>query len=287
MKQDDSPDNNTILLFDSSMNLRDVFPIIKEKNPKIITFDYNSHKLFEEKNIQHEISDNYISSDDLDYIQKKSYYFAYWFDKPEISDFVQYDEINIGESFYHDFHYNLVSFLKKFIEIKKLFESNKNSTYISSSLLCEIISSFTTSIIKLKINDIILKNINNSTEISLKIGKLPIKITNNRFQKLKNIFEKLFLYFLPRNSKLQKNNLILFIDFTTKKYRQIFNILSKFPVNIVKFYRIIPTVWNLESYSIIKRSRCLVENYASLFDNSMKNSINSGILDLKSKTDLL
>ena len=72
MKQNNSSNNNTILLFDSSMNFKDVYPIIKEKKPKIVTFDYQSHKLFEQKNIQHEVSDVYITQNDLEHIQDKS-----------------------------------------------------------------------------------------------------------------------------------------------------------------------------------------------------------------------
>lgn len=290
MKQNNSSNNSTILLFDSSMNFKDVYQTIKEKKLKIVTFDYESHNLFEQKNIQHETSDMYITQNDLKHIQDKSYSFAYWFDKPEISNLLQYDGVNIGELFYFDFQYKLVPFLKKFLEVTKLFESNKNSTYVASSLLYEIICSFTTSVIKLKINDVDSENNDNSIKIPIKIGKFShtIKLKYKYLQKLNNIYEKFFLNFLfTKNTHLKKGNTVLFIDFTTKKYRHIFSILHKSSINIVKFDRIIPAVWNFESYSIIKKSSCLVENYASLIDKSLINTIESRIPLLKYKTNLL
>ena len=57
MNINNSSNNCTLLLFDSSMSFTDVSLIIKEKNPQIITFDYESHILLKKKDISHEISD--------------------------------------------------------------------------------------------------------------------------------------------------------------------------------------------------------------------------------------
>ena len=243
MKQNDPLKNNMILLFDSSMNFKDVYPKIKEKKPKIITFDYKSHILFEEKNISHEISDVYISQNDLDSIQERSYLFTHWFDEPKISNLLQYDDINIGELFYADFYYQLIPLLKKFFEVMKLFEFNKNSTFISSFLLYEMISSFTSSVITLGCNNLNSQNHYNAIKIPIKIGKFSysIKLKYNYLQKLTKIFEKSFqLLLFSKNSKLKNGNTILFIDFTTKKYSHFFSMLDKFLINLVKFDRTIP-----------------------------------------------
>lgn len=290
MKQNILSNNDTILLFDSSMNFQDVNKIIQEKKPKIITFDYESHVLFEAKNICHEISDIYISKNDLDMLQEKSYLFAHWFDESKISDLIQYDGINIGELFYYDFHHHLVVILKKFFEIMTLFEFNKNSTFITSSLLYDIICCFTTSTIKIKNNKINLKKYDSAIKIPFKIGKFSysFKIQYRYLQKLTKIFEKLFQFLLFRKSHNLKNgNTVLFLEFTTKKYKILFNILNKFSLNVIKFDRILPAVWNFDSYSTIKKSNCLIENYSTLIDKSLKNSIEQGRSLLKNKTTLL
>ena len=290
MKQNNSLNSGIILLFDSSMRFEDVSLMIKEKKPKIVTFDYESHTLFQEKNIEHEISDVYLSEKDLEYIQEKSYFFAHWFDNSEISHLLQYDEINVGELFFTNFHYELVPCLKKIFEITKLFEFNKNSTYMSSSILYEIVSSFTSSTIQLKTNYLVRKNSNDSIKIPINIGKLSfsINLKYNYLKKFNNFFEKLSQIILFQKYKPLKNeNTVLFIDFTTKKYKHIFSVLDEFSINLVKFDRIIPAIWNLESYSIIKKSNCLVENYSSLIDGSLKKSIKSGIVFLETNLNSL
>jgi hypothetical protein len=290
MNTDNSLNNNVILLFDSSMDFKSLYPIIKEKKPKIITFDYESHNLFEEKNIEHEVSDKYTTQKDLEYIQEKSYSFAKWFNDPKISHLINYDEINIGECFSSDFHYQLVPCLKKFFEVTKLFEFNKNSTYISSSILYEIISSLTTSVIKLKIKNIDTKKTNNAIKIPINIGKLSfsIKLKHNDLKKVNIFFNKLFQFLsIQKHDKLKSGNTVLFIDFTTKKYQNIFKILNDSVINLVKFDRAIPAIWNLETYSIIKKSNCFIENYSSLINKLMKKSIKSKILKLENDANLL
>ena len=94
------------------------------------------------------------------------------FDNSEISHLLQYDEINVGELFFTNFLYELVPCLKKIFEITKLFEFNKNSTYMSSSILYEIVSSFTSSTIQLKTNYLVRKNSNDSIKIPINIGKI-------------------------------------------------------------------------------------------------------------------
>ena len=85
MNTNNSSNNSTILLFDSSMNFTDISLIIKEKNPQIITFDYESHLLLKKKDISHEISDSYTTDHDLEYVQEQSYLFSKWFYVSEIS----------------------------------------------------------------------------------------------------------------------------------------------------------------------------------------------------------
>ena len=41
--------NDEILLLDASMNFKDMYKVIKEKKPKIITFDYISHDILNKK----------------------------------------------------------------------------------------------------------------------------------------------------------------------------------------------------------------------------------------------
>ncbi|MEM3062914.1 MAG: hypothetical protein QW303_05155 [Nitrososphaerota archaeon] len=85
---------NSILLVDSSLTLKIIKPYLKKLNQKIISLDYQSHRLLLQHKVIHEISDSYISEKELDKIQNLSYQFVKWYENPEISELIKYDEIN-------------------------------------------------------------------------------------------------------------------------------------------------------------------------------------------------
>ena len=59
-----------IILFDSVLDFNDLNEINAKNKSKIISFDYDTHKILKDKKINHEISDNYLSKKDLRMIQK-------------------------------------------------------------------------------------------------------------------------------------------------------------------------------------------------------------------------
>ena len=81
-----STDNLKIFLFDSSCDLKELQQSMENKNSLVITFDYESHKLLNENNINHEISDIYLNRLDLETIQKKSYELVEWFKKEKSNE---------------------------------------------------------------------------------------------------------------------------------------------------------------------------------------------------------
>ena len=105
---------NSILFFDENCTLdkKELF-----QHSLIISFDYKSHKQLQENNIQHIISDNFLQENDYESIQQESHRLSYWYERPEISQYLLYDGMNLGELFYIEFHYELVPILKKIIEI--------------------------------------------------------------------------------------------------------------------------------------------------------------------------
>ena len=107
-----SNDCSEIILFDSSATLHDIKSIIK--NQKIITFDYESHKLLLENSIPHEISEDYLKENFFKKIEKLSYELTKWYDDILISEKIMYDGLNLGSLFYVEFHRFLIQLLKKF-----------------------------------------------------------------------------------------------------------------------------------------------------------------------------
>ena len=95
-KNDNELQSENILLVDSTFDLENIHDIIKEKNISIITFDYKSHKILEKKNIDHKLSDDYITDLDCKNIQEYVYKFSYWYSYEKFSNFLKYEKINIG-----------------------------------------------------------------------------------------------------------------------------------------------------------------------------------------------
>ena len=65
-----------LILLDSSFNLKELKKLIHNTDYKIITFDFESHKSLKDNGINHSISDEYLSIEDFEKINKKSFDFV-------------------------------------------------------------------------------------------------------------------------------------------------------------------------------------------------------------------
>ena len=119
-------DHDKIFLIDRFTKLDNLFSL-SGQSELIITFDFESHKLLLEKNIKHEISDIFLTDYNLSSIQNNSYNYAKWFENQNFSRLLMSDGINLGESSKIEFHYFLLPFLKKFLEIKNITNQYPNS----------------------------------------------------------------------------------------------------------------------------------------------------------------
>jgi len=137
-----------LFLLDSQTSVKTITDITKnEKNRKIISFDYSLHELLSNRNIDHEISDDFLSEDEIQTIQKKTYDYVEWYKEPEIREFLMYNEVNIGKLFYDETLDFLVGFLKKFFELQNIFTVYPNHSFITTSdILYKIAKIFSNSI---------------------------------------------------------------------------------------------------------------------------------------------
>ena len=281
---DEDNSNSKILLIDSSVDLGK----LKEINSfsQIIAFDYDSHQLLNQNNIPHKISDNYLTENDLDNIENNSMQLAKWYQEPDISKFLQYSNINIGELFYVETYYLLIRFLKKYLEIKFITKNFQNSFFYTSSNLFPIVKSFTNSVVQ--ISGIKQDNFNELIEVPLRIGgfDLPFKVNKYTLSKIRGIPEFLSQYTI--RSQINKNNkTILLYNVTTHRFSDFYSQLPNFPLNIVRYDTIIPAIWNYKTYSIIKKSGCILENYNSLVDKVLEKKISQAIENFTPKLNSL
>lgn len=291
-KSGESESNNTssklvtILLYDSSFDIDKLLNIVKEKNPLIISFDYESHKLLIKYKIKHKISDDYLSEKDIQNIQKNSYYFSQWFENPIISNKLEFEGINLGELFYIEFHFFLVPFLKKFVELTHIFKLYSDAKFVGSSQLYEIISKFTDNAIKLQNNVPEKQFLYDSVILNFRFfkKKFTINVPIKYYYKIKKIQEKIInILFKTCNHITNNKSSILLIDFNTVRYKKLFLNFHKISLNIGLYNRRRPIIWNLKSFLIIKKTKCFIPTIFTLYDDNTKNLTNVHISNIKQK----
>ena len=276
----------TIVLYDSSFDISELINIIKEQDPLVISFDYESHKLLTKYNIKHKISDDYLSAKDIPNIQKNSYSLSQWFENPTISNILEFEGINLGQLFYIEFHFFLVPFLKKFVELTHIFKLYSDVKFVGSSQLYEIISTFTDNTIKLQNNVDKKPFLYDSVPLNLRFfkTKFTINVPTKYYYKIKKIQEKIIDILFKRNHSITNNKpSILLIDFDTVRYQNLFLNFHKISSNIGLYNRRRPTIWNLKSFSIIKKIKCFIPSVFTLYDNNTKNLTNIHISNTKQK----
>jgi hypothetical protein len=277
---------NTIVLYDSSFDINELINIVKEKNPLVISFNYESHKFLIKHKIKHKISDDYLSEKDIQNIQKNSYSLSQWFANPNISNILEFEGINLGQLFYIEFHFFLVPFLKKFVELTHIFKLYSDAKFTGSSQLYEIISTFTDNTIKLHNNVDEKQFLYDSVPLNLRFfkKKFTINVSTKYYYKIKKIQEKIIDILFKNNHSITNNKpSILLIDFDTVRYQNLFLNFHKISSNIGLYNRRRPTIWNLKSFSIIKKIKCFIPSVFTLYDNNTKNLTNIHISNIKQK----
>ena len=279
-----------VVLFDSISDLDDLDETVSKNMSKIISFDYDTHKILKDKKINHEISDNYLSKKDLRIIQKTAYSVSEWFNADIISKDVSYKGVNIGSLMQDELINILVNHIKKFFELYKISKQFTNVTFIGSQTCCKIMKNFSKKIMKFKNSK--MKNFEqfplDSTKVRMKIGtknhSMEFKIPKNLFTKLKGISEKPSNFLLPKNHLREENSKnILVIEFNTIRYQTFFEQMSNSNLNFVIYNRRSPAFWNVPSYNLIKQSGCIIETKNSLYGTNLKEIILDGKIHIKTK----
>ena len=121
-----------VILFDSLSDFNDLDEMNSKNTSKIISFDYEAHKILKDKKINHEISDIYLSEKELRMIQKTAYSISEWFNAEEISKYLSYKGVNIGSLVQDELINILVNYIKKFFELYKISKKVNCTTYVGS-----------------------------------------------------------------------------------------------------------------------------------------------------------
>jgi hypothetical protein len=257
-----------IIFVDNLTSINEIETFSNKSDVKIISFDYASHIKLKEKNIQHEISEIYLTQDTRK-LQKQCFEFSNWYDLDVIKKNISFLNINISKLYTDQLIHVIVKIIKKFSEIKVIIKKFPNLKYFASGDLLLIGKLWIKSINEIS-NSQKVKFYFDDIEIGTYIGKKNIKVSipNSYYKKIKNISEKVLELTLQNKNLSEKNTLI--VEFDTKKYKNFFLESKNHKKNILYYGRRRPGIWDLESFKIIKNSQCKIITSNIINDNIFK-----------------
>ena len=257
-----------IIFVDNLTSINEIEIFSNKSDVKIISFDYASHIKLKEKNIQHEISEIYLTQDTRK-LQKQCFEFSNWYDLDVIKKNISFLNINISKLYTDQLIHVIIKIIKKFSEIKVIIKKFPNLKYFASGDLLLIGKLWIKSINEIP-NSQKVKFYFDDIEIGTNIGKKNIKVSipNSYYKKIKNISEKVLELTLQNKNLSEKNTLI--VEFDTKKYKNFFLESKNHKKNILYYGRRRPGIWDLESFKIIKNSQCKIITSNIINDNIFK-----------------
>ena len=252
---------DSILFFDSNSSL-DELKFLMDKNPDhiLISLDYLAYTKLTQENIQCNTSDSYLEKNDFELIQKISYSFSNWGQIEKIKQLFTFEKINLIDLYYRDNIHYFVPIIKKFIEIEKIFNSFPNAKFFASSESLNFINIFSNNVEEYSCSNLDSLNfVSDSVKYNLNIkgNFIPISLSKKNYKKIKSYSEKFINKFFGLKNINSKNNVAL-LEFDTVKFKKLFSEASNSNVNLILFNRRRPSIWNLDSFFSIKKSRCSV-----------------------------
>jgi len=289
--------NSVILLIDSDFDLSKIKTIKKDFHyNQIISFDYNSHKNLNLGSIEHETSDTFITQENTNEIQNHLYIFSKWYDVKSIQKYFMIGDLNIGQLLQEQFIDYMIKFLKKFFEFKKIYEKFPNSTFISSGILYEISAIFSSNVQKIDTDkEVNYDFVHDNVRIDLNLGKNKINfsLSSSKYKKIKHFSEKFTQsLFEPKATPNSRN--VLLVELSTEIYQNLLEESRNHNVNLIQFGIRRPAIWSMNTFKIIKNSKCGIITPDSLIDSKLKikiqeqkNLITNQISDLYKQDEIL
>ena len=289
--------NSVILLIDSDFDLSKIKTIKKDFHcDKIISFDYDSHKNLHLENTKHEISDEFITQEETNEIQNHLYTFSKWYDEKSLQKFFVVEGLNIGQLLQEQFIDYMIKFLKKFFEFKKIYEKFPDALFVSSGILYEISTIFSSNIQQVGINKVDNYDfVHDKVRVDVNVGKnrINFSLSSSKYKKIKHFSEKFTQsLFEPKISSSSPN--VLLVELSTEIYQKLLDESRNHDINLIQFGIRRPAIWNMETFKIIKNSKCGIVTPGSLIDSELKikiqeqkNLITKQISDLYQQDEIL
>ena len=264
--------------------------LINSSEAKIFSFNIIVHKFLEDKKIEHEIAESYLSKEDHFKIFDTAVSFWEWHKSKSIDNEFQYEGVNIlGLLETGEFHQFLVAEIYKFFVIKRIIEKERPDKIFANNQFSNIISKLTDNN-HISINQINTKKYNfliywDKFSYEFHLGKIPIgiKLSRKNYQRLKNFFESIVCKLFSLDLKPNENKkIILFVEFNPLQYSELFENLKNYEgvVSLLDYRR--PSFWNIDSLNFLRKSNCKLirmENFLNASDKKLISDLVIGYLE--------
>ena len=121
-----------IVLFDKSISLEEINSIRNNKNSLIIATDFESFTILKENKIEQVPYDEFLTTNEMSKIQELSYELSNWYSEEQLSNYLLYNDVNLGSLLQSEIINILVNFLKNFFTIYKISLKYDNSQFFCS-----------------------------------------------------------------------------------------------------------------------------------------------------------
>ena len=239
---------------------------IESSKSTVFSFNIRTHKLLEEKGIEHEVGEVYLSEEDHYKVFDKTVSYWEWFKNNPTFQELELENINLLSVLdTSELHQLLISELYIFLAMKRIIEKTKPGKIITSnhfSILLKplIVKSNIRIETSLGSNHEFLVSWNKFL-IRFNIGKIPISISISRssYDKIRNFLESIIgkMLGLWVNIKNRKK-MVLFIEFGPSQYSELIHNLAKNGSNLLFVNRRRPAIWNLKSIRLLRKNRCKI-----------------------------
>ena len=223
--------DQSFLLVDSTSTLSKINKL-KNSCQKIISFDLESDRLLTNNSINHEISENFVTNEELKSIDSACINFCQWYNENNGDRLLSYEGINLGSLFRVEFNNFLIPFLKNFIILVKIVKNFPDVTFLCSSTIYQILSKLVKNVQSLEEKSLESQLVWDKIQYNI-TDSISLKISKENFQKLKKISEMVTSVFLKDSNGKTDGKSFALIEFDSKKYETLKKVNVEATANIV------------------------------------------------------
>ena len=237
----------------------------KFPSSKIFPLDYESHFYLETNKINHEITENLLSQNDLNEIDELVLNFIQNWIPKKIKQNLIINDVFLPNLIEHElFFYLIPIFLINSLIIKIIKKENPSKIIdftLFNDLIKKLLENNDTSITKIKpIKSTGLYHDDVQLHFSLANVPINLQISRNTFQNLKQITARFTDIISNSNLKKQSKNNIMLVNFDPLQYDILLKELKNIDIKIVLYNPRKPAITNLKSLNIVKNSKSKIFN---------------------------